>query len=99
MAGSLSIDNKEDVTVPDQQTSTGYVYDSIAVYQVCVYGEITPDWSDRLEGMTITASHGPGKTCVTRLEGRLHGQPALFGVLRTLYDQRLTLVSVTRLDT
>ncbi len=81
----------------DQLPATHYMYDAIAVYQIRVCGKIKPNWSDRLEGMTIRLSHEPGGACITTLEGKLHGQPALFGVLRTLYDERLTVLSVARL--
>jgi hypothetical protein len=83
--------------VSDQLTTVPYVYDSTALYQIRVMGKIKPNWSDRLEGMSITLSHGRGRGCITTLKGVLQGQSALFGVLRTLYDERLTLLSVTRL--
>ncbi len=81
----------------DKLPPVHYMYDTAAVYQIRVCGKIKPNWSDRLEGMTISSSHTQGGGCVTTLEGELHGQPALFGVLRTLYDERLTVLSVARL--
>jgi hypothetical protein len=71
-----------------------FTFDSPATYQISVLGRIDPSWSDRLEGMTIfpvTVEVGPP---VTTLEGELSDQAALAGVLNTLYELHLTVLSV-----
>ena len=58
-------------------------------------GRIPARWSDRLEGMTITcppATEPP----VTTLSGELSDQAALCGVLNTLYELHLSLLTVER---
>ena len=73
-------------------------FDTPATYQIIVQGQISPDWSDRLEGMTIchaTMEVGPP---VTTLKGELSDQSALAGVLNTLYELHLPLLSVNRLN-
>ena len=52
-------------------------------------------WSDRLGGLAITSREdaefgGP----VTTLEGRVLDQAALLGILNTIYEHRLPLISV-----
>jgi hypothetical protein len=73
-------------------------FDTPAVYQIAVQGRVDPAWSDRLEGMAIRqAAEGPYPP-VTSLEGELIDQAALVGVLNTLYELHLSVVSVERLS-
>jgi hypothetical protein len=55
---------------------------------------LDPSWSERLAGMTITATGGKDTPETTVLEGRLLDQSALTGVLNTLHDLGLPLISV-----
>ena len=55
-------------------------------------GTLDPRWSERLGGLRLRAT-GRGFP-VTELRGRLLDQAALFGVLGTLYDLGLPLLSV-----
>ena len=65
-----------------------------ATYQIRVQGVLTQDWSDRLGGMAINAAGQDSEAPVTTLSGRLLDQAALCGILNTLYDMRLPLLSV-----
>jgi hypothetical protein len=65
-----------------------------AIYCIHVQGILDESWSDRLGGMTITTVNKPEKSPVTRLAGYILDQAALLGVLNTLYDLRLPLLSV-----
>jgi hypothetical protein len=58
-------------------------------------GMLDARWSDRLGGLRIRASgsSSPSRP-VTELTGRLFDQAALVGVLVTLYDLGLPLISV-----
>jgi len=73
-------------------------YDSPATYQIVVQGQIDQTWSDCLEGMhrQVTAE---ADAPVTTLEGKLIDQAALAGVLNTLYEMHLTVISVKRMET
>ena len=73
-------------------------FDRPAPYQIIVQGGIDPSWSDRLEGMTIRHTLVETDTPVTSLEGELQDQAALAGVLNTIYELHLTIVSVQRLE-
>lgn len=72
-------------------------FDSPAEYQINVQGRIDPAWSDRLEGMAIRQTAGDAGPPVTTLQGELQDQAALAGVLNTLYELHLPVISVERL--
>jgi hypothetical protein len=66
-----------------------------ATYQIRVQGALDADWSDRMGGLRITV-HAAGRETATELTGRLPDQAALIGVLTSLYDLGLPLLSVER---
>lgn len=71
--------------------------DDLAAYQITVLGSLSLRWSERLEGMTIlTTSLNDGVT-LSILSGILTDQAALIGVLNTLYEFHLPLLTVIRL--
>jgi hypothetical protein len=72
------------------------LFDCPAIYQILVHGKINPTWSDRLEGMTISQAVGERGEPFTILEGELSDQAALVGVLNTIYELHLTVLSVKR---
>jgi hypothetical protein len=58
-----------------------------------VRGALSSDWSDRLGGLRIIVIR-TGRHTVTELVGRLTDQAALHGVLSTLYELGLPLLTV-----
>ena len=71
----------------------------VAIYRIRVRGRLDPKLSDRVEGMhidTLTRSDG---TAESVLEGRLVDQAALTGVLNTLYELHLPVLSMDCLET
>ena len=72
-------------------------YDCPATYQIVVQGQIDQTWSDCLEGMHLQVT-AEADAPVTTLKGELSDQAALAGVLNTLYELHLTLISVNRLE-
>jgi len=65
-----------------------------AIYEIKVLGEVNLDWSDRLQYMQITIDRKSGPKPVSILIGRMNDQAALSGVLNTLFDMHLTVISV-----
>lgn len=65
-----------------------------STYRIRINGHLDSYWSDRLSGMTIITVGGTNTFETTTLEGRLLDQAALTGVINTLYDLGLPLVSV-----
>ena len=69
-----------------------------AIYRITVQGHLDPDWSDRIEGMNITESKRPDGQVQSILVGRILDQSALSGILNTLYELHLPVVSVDCLE-
>ena len=70
-----------------------------AIYRICVQGHLDPHWADRLGGMNITeAAQDDGDDVETILVGRLEDQAALAGLLNSLYELQLPLLSVDCLE-
>ena len=69
-----------------------------AVYRIHVGGRLDADWSDRVGGMTVTTTGGRNSPDTTTLEGRLADQAALTGVMNTLYELHLPVLSVDCLE-
>jgi hypothetical protein len=74
------------------------LFDSPASYQIVVQGRIAENWSDRLEGMQIWQAAESLDSPETTLEGELSDQAALAGVLNTLYELHLPVISVKRMS-
>jgi hypothetical protein len=55
-------------------------------------------WSDRLGGLSITQNKVRDQKQVTTLVGQVCDQAELSGVLETLYESHLTLLSVEMLE-
>ncbi len=69
-----------------------------ATYRIRVQGHLEEDWSDRLGGMAVTLAYTDKKLPLTILVGRLRDQAALSGVLNSLYDLRMPLLSAEIID-
>ena len=68
-----------------------------ALYRICVQGRLDESWSDRLAGMCITTSSDETGTVVSALHGRVRDQAELMGVLNSLYELHLPILSVENL--
>ena len=73
-------------------------FDNPARYKIQVQGQIDPGSSDLLGGMAICQAAVDACSPVTQLEGELSDQAALAGVLNTLYELHLTVLSVERVE-
>ena len=65
-----------------------------ATYRIEVQGRLDENWSGRLGGMRIALSSEAGRSSVTTLSGRVRDQAALMGVLNSLYELHLPILSV-----
>jgi hypothetical protein len=70
--------------------------DEPAAYAIRVQGVIGPEWVDRLGGLEVRQVT-TGLQPMTDLVGHVADQTALAGVLSTLFDLGLPIVSVDRL--
>ena len=70
---------------------------SVAQPVICrirVQGRISADWADRFEGLAINTTPAAPAQVITTLEGELSDQAALVGVINSLHDLRLPVLSV-----
>ena len=65
-----------------------------ATYRIRAQGELDDSRFNFLAGMSITTSFQEDEGVVATLVGRLKDQAELFGVLNTLYEMHLPLLSV-----
>jgi hypothetical protein len=73
-------------------------FDRPATYRIRVQGRIAPAMSDILGGMMISQATVEASPPVTTLEGELRDQTALAGVLNSLYELHLPVLSVMCLE-
>ncbi len=73
-------------------------FEKPATYRISIQGDINDSLADRLGGMTITTTRSADKVTVTTLEGHVADQAALSGLLTTLYDLHMVLLSVECLE-
>ena len=72
---------------------------TMASYRIKVQGALDEEWSARLHGLVIRSeATDDDELPVTILTGQLPDQEALRQVLNTLYDQRLSLLSIEYLE-
>jgi hypothetical protein len=70
-----------------------------AEYRIQVQGYLDGTWADRLGGLTIMVNSEPVNGArATTLSGCIRDQADLIGVLNTLYDLHLPVLSVEYLD-
>ncbi len=69
-----------------------------STYRICIEGVVASRWSDCLGDMDSTVEWREGRGPVTVLLGPLRDQAALAGVLGTLAELRLPLLSVEAVE-
>jgi len=77
------------------QEAKGMSFSSGAYYKLCVLGYIDGSWSERLGGMAIESAFSADKTPITFLEGPVTDQVELIGIVNSLYQMHLPLLSVS----
>jgi len=69
-----------------------------AIYRIKIFGRLDVSWYHHVEGMNITENRKADEGIETILVGRLSDQAALSGVLNTLYELHLPVISVDCLE-
>ena len=83
---------------PDELISQ-FNFKKPAIYKIKVQGDLNENWTGRLGGLQINIERSQGKESVYTLIGQISDQSALSGVLNTLYELHLTIISVNILKT
>ena len=74
-------------------------FTSPATYRIFIKGFLDESWSDRLNGMTIDhLNTDAGALPVTKLCGKVQDQAELLGVLNSIYEMHLPLVTLELID-
>ena len=76
----------------------GLKFTSSATYQIFIKGFLDESWSDRLNGMTIDHLNSETGLPVTKLCGKVQDQAELIGVLNSIYEMHLPLLSLAHID-
>ena len=79
--------------MPKSENKKSFTFDRPGIYRIRVQGFLDESWSERLGGMSITTRYRGDPKQVTTLVGIMVDQAALAGVLNTLYELHLTLLS------
>ena len=63
-------------------------------YRIEVQGQLREDWSDRFGAMRMSSLPSEADSTVTVLQGNVSDQAELAGILNTLHELHLSLLSV-----
>jgi hypothetical protein len=80
------------------ESKKSFTFDRPGKYRICVQGYLDETWSERLGGLRITTSTRGDQKPVTTLVGQVRDQAELAGILNSLYQRHLTLLSVEHLN-
>jgi hypothetical protein len=81
--------------MPQPEDRKSFPFNRPRNYRIHVLGSLDESWSDRLGGLRITAcSQKDQEGSVTELFGKVRDQAELAGLLDSLYELHLTLLSV-----
>ena len=84
---------------PNSRENSGEVrFGGPGTYRIIVLGALSEEWSDRLAGMAITVTSWGDAQNRTHLTGRIRDQAELRGVLESLYELHLPILSVERVS-
>lgn len=78
--------------------SNGLNMSSPAIYRIRVKGKLDAVLARRLDGLNLSEECASGDLPVSILVGRLIDQAALSGLLNSLYELHLPLISIDCLD-
>ena len=71
-----------------------FYFKKSAIYEIVVEGILDNSLSDKLGGMQITVGNKNDINPTSLLVGRILDQSALSGILNTLYEHRIAIISV-----
>lgn len=74
-----------------------FQFSSSSIYEIKVQGELPISYSSRFGGMQISIAHQAEGKPVSTLIGMVQDQSELSGVLNSLYELHLPLISVSKL--
>ncbi|MGB5388233.1 MAG: hypothetical protein WBN20_15745 [Eudoraea sp.] len=86
------------MSATDDNIKSTFSFSKPAIYQIKVLGKVPSSWSERLSGMDL--SYRNKKSGVeTTLIGKMSDQAQLSGLLISLYELHMSVLSVEKLNT
>ena len=82
------------MVIEDSSRRKNFDFSMPAVYQIKVQGALQESWSKRLGGMQISISRSQEREPISIITGRVKDQSALSGILNSLYEMHLLVLSV-----
>lgn len=79
------------------QCESSFTFGDPGYYRIVAQGRLDPSDADRLGGMAITMASAEQHPPVATLVGLLKDQAQLSGILNTLYQMHLTILTVQAL--
>lgn len=85
------------MTTSGDNIKSSFSFSNPAIYQIKVLGKVPSSWSERLSGMDL--SYRNKKSGVeTTLIGKMSDQAQLSGLLNSLYELHMSVLSVEKLN-
>ena len=75
-----------------------YNFTRPAIYKIVAQGKIDYKLADRMLALQVNVEKGEGQKYYSTLIGKINDQAALSGILNTLYDMHITVISVQMLS-
>ena len=75
-----------------------YNFTRPAIYKIVTQGKIDDKLADRMLTLQVNVEKGEGQKYYSTLIGKINDQAALSGILNTLYDMHITVISVNMLS-
>jgi len=75
-----------------------FSFQKSAIYKIKVEGVLKENWVDKFQGLKIRNESSSSGKSVSVLYGKINDQSALSGLLNTLYDYNMTILSVKMLN-
>jgi hypothetical protein len=76
---------------------TKFSFKNPSIYKIKVFGDLNQTFSERIGGMQLNVDRSHKEGPISVLIGQINDQSALSGVLNTLYNSQLTIISVAML--
>lgn len=75
-----------------------YNFTKPAIYKIVVQGKIDDKLSESILDLQVNVEKGAGQKYFSTLIGKINDQAALSGILNTMYNMHITVISVNMLS-
>lgn len=82
----------------NQRIAAGLKFTSPAAYQILVKGYLDESWGERLSDMKIVNLNTDVGQPITKLSGVVSDQAELLGVLNSIYEMHMPLISLELIE-